>query len=351
MRVVAIYAERLQARGHEVHVVCPPPQPITLRQQLRSILKGHGLLSQTPSPYFDNRKFHLHILEKHRPVAADDIPDADVVIATWWATAEWVDRYPASKGAKVYFIQHHETVFSSQPTERVEATLRLPMYKITIAEWLLDLMQKQYGATQVALVPNSVNTEQFNAPPRSKQPAPTVGVMYTDVEWKGCDISLEAFSLAARDIPDLQLVAFGHLPSTAQLPLPPQTKYTLRPPQSIIKDLYAQCDAWLFGSRIEGFGLPILEAMACRTPVIGTPAGAAPELLKQGAGILVNPEDPKDMAEAIKQIFAMSNSEWQQMSQLAYERATSYTWNDATTLFEAALEQALVCSQKQEIKI
>jgi len=44
--------------------------------------------------------------------------------------------------------------------------------------------------------------------------------------------------------------------------------------------------------------LPILEAMACRTPVIGTPAGPAPELLGAGGGILVRPEDPADMAMA-----------------------------------------------------
>jgi glycosyltransferase involved in cell wall biosynthesis len=350
MRVAAIYAERLQARGHEVQVVCRPPRPISLRQQLRSVLKGRGWLSNHPSPYFEHRNFHLHTLEKWRPVTADDVPDADVVIATWWETAEWIAEFPASKGAKVYFVQHHEALLPHQPSERVKATLCLPMHKITIAEWLVDVIRKECKDEQATLVPNSVNTEQFNAPLRGKQPVPTVGVMYADVLWKGCDISLEAFSLAAKKIPNLRLVAFGQSHPVESLPLPPQTRYSLRPLQSEIKHLYAQCDAWLFGSRIEGFGLPILEAMACRTPVIGTSAGAAPELLKQGCGILVKPEDPQAMAEAIEQVVAMSEIEWKKMSQLAYERATSYTWDDATTLFETALHQAVVRSQKQEIK-
>jgi hypothetical protein len=47
------------------------------------------------------------------------------VIATWWETAEWVDRLSVSKGKKVYFIQHYEA-FDYLPKERVEATWRLP---------------------------------------------------------------------------------------------------------------------------------------------------------------------------------------------------------------------------------
>ena len=65
---------------------------------------------------------------------------------------------------------------------------------------------------------------------------------------------------------------------------------------------------WLFGAREEGFELPILEAMACRTPVLGTPAGAALELLVDGAGILVPREDPDAMARAIVEVCQMENA-------------------------------------------
>jgi glycosyltransferase involved in cell wall biosynthesis len=81
--------------------------------------------------------------------------------------------------------------------------------------------------------------------------------------------------------------------------------------------------------------------MACRTPVIGTPAGAAPELLVDNAGILVKPEDPEDMARAIKQVCSLSESEWEAMSDAAYLKATSYTWEDAVDRFEEALQTAM----------
>lgn len=340
-RVVAIYAECLKKRGHQVFVVSTPkPQP-SVKQQVQSFLKGRGWISVTKNEpsHFDSVDVQHRVIDRYRPVTDADVPDADVVVATWWETAEWVTDLSEVKGAKAYFIQHHE-VFDYLPKERVVATWSLPMHKITISQWLVDLARTRYGDRQVSLVPNSVDTKQFYAPPRGKQSIPTIGMLYATSSWKGCDISLKAFSLAAQKMPNLHLVAFGDSP-LPELPLPPGTEHARYPAQSSLKDFYARCDMWLFGSRSEGFGLPILEAMACRTPVIGTPTGAAPELLADGAGVLVKPEDPEDMARAIERICKLSDTEWQAMSDAAYATATRYTWDDAAALFEAALQTAI----------
>src|SRR5207244_1989432 len=83
---------------------------------------------------------------------------------------------------------------------------------------------------------------------------------------KGCKVSLRAFGLAAGRVPKLGLVAFGTEALTAALPLPPGAVYNRTPRQTMLKDIYAQCDVWLSASWDEGFGLPPLEAMACRCP-------------------------------------------------------------------------------------
>ncbi|MBE9125769.1 MULTISPECIES: glycosyltransferase family 4 protein [unclassified Coleofasciculus] len=349
IRVVAIYAERLKRRGHEVCVVSIPQRSPSLKDKFKSLLKGNGwLTNQKPKPsHFDNVDVPHQVIDSPRPITDADVPNADVVVATWWETAEWVANLSERKGAKAYFIQHHE-VHDYLPKDRVEATYLLPLHKITIAEWLIDLMKTRYSDRNVSLVPNSVDFEQFYAPPRGKQSIPRVGMLYSRTPWKGCDITLKAFSLATQNIPNLHLVAFGSQEPHPDLPLPPDTEYIGQPPQTTIKDLYAKCDAWLFGSRLEGFGLPILEAMACRTPVIGTPAGAAPELLGDGAGVLVKPEDSEDMARAIVQVCSLSDSEWQAMSNAAYAKVRGYTWDDATELFEAALYTAIERWQRGE---
>jgi glycosyltransferase involved in cell wall biosynthesis len=349
MRVLSIYAELLQKRGHKIFIVSTPQGQRTLIQQVRSLLRGKGWESapeKEPS-HFDKVDVERLVLETNRPITDLDVPDADIIMATWWETAEWVAKLSDSKGAKVYFLQHYEA-FDYLPKGRVEATWRLPMHKIAVAQWLADIARNEYGDFSVSLVPPTVDTKQFydsqsrGQQRRGKQSVPTVGMYYSTTPWKGCDIALEAFSIAAKKIPNLRLVAFGSGDTPPPyMPLPDGTEYNKEPTQDQLKEFYSKCDAWLFSSRSEGFGLPILEAMACRTPVIGTPAGAAPELLAGGGGILVKPEDPEDMARAIEQICQLSDAQWRAMSESAWETVIHYTWEDATDLFEAALYAAV----------
>ena len=341
VRVVAVYAELLKRRGHDVVVVSRPPRAATLREKFRSAVRRKTLpaAARRGPSHLDRVDVAHHVIDGHRPIEAGDVPDADVVVATWWETAEWVAAFPPAKGAKVYFIQHYEAD-AGQPAGRVDASWLLPMRKIVVARWLGDLARDRFGDVDAAVVPNAVDLEQFHAPPRPMQPSPTVGLMYSHVPFKGSDLSLRAFEMAAKFVPKLRLVAFGNRRPTPDLPLPAGARFVLRPEQDAIRDVYAGADAWLVGSRSEGFGLPILEAMACRTPVIATPAGAAPELLAGGGGILVPPEDAGEMAKAIERIAGFTEAEWRAMSDRAYETAGRYTWEDATDLFEAALVRA-----------
>jgi glycosyltransferase involved in cell wall biosynthesis len=340
-RVISIYAQKLAALGHQVTVVSRPMRPVTLKDQLLAWLRDKPIprnRKHWPS-HFDGLKGATHRrITNYRPIVADDLPDADVVIATWWETAEWVTALPPSKGRKAYFIQHYEA-HPGQDGSRVDATWKLPLHKIIIAQWLVQIARERFGDTDVSYVPNAVDLEQFNAPPRGKQPVPTVGVMYSMINFKGCDVSLKAYELAKEKLPELKLVAFGNRTVTTQLPLPPGTDYTMQPKQDQIREIYARCDVWILASRSEGFGLPILEAMACRTPVIATPTGAAPELTAPGGGVLVPMEDPRSMAAEIVRIVTLPEPQWRTISDLAHSTATRYTWDDATKLFETALQR------------
>jgi glycosyltransferase involved in cell wall biosynthesis len=348
-RVIATYASRLRSRGHDVLAVVPARKPFGLKQQVRSLLQGKGLFfwPKHQTSHFDQFDVPLLRLDHAGPVGEADLPDSDVVIATWWETAEWVAKLPPAKGVKVYFVQHHE-VFDYLPVERVKATYRLPLHKITISKWLASMLEKEYGDHHVCLVPNSVDTQQFYAPPRVKQSTPTVGLLYEIAPWKGCDVSFAALSRVSEAIPDLRVIAFGTASLSSSLPLPTNFRYIQQPAQNQIKDIYASCDVWLCGSRSEGFHLPPLEAMACRCPVVSTAVGGPIDVIKDGInGYIVPVEDADLLAKQLIHVLQLSQEQWQNMSDAAYETAKQYTWDDATELFEQVLKTAI--TRKKEI--
>lgn len=352
VRVVATYAERLKGRGHSVAVVSMPDRDLPLRAKVKSLLKGTGwprLKAHGPS-HLDKVDVQWRVLDRFRPVTDQDTPDADVVIATWWETAEWVSKLAAAKGAKVAFIQGDDRVNwweSARWREAVEHSWRLPMAKVAVSKWVADRVTEITPGASIEVIPNAVDCSQFHSAPRSKGPEPTIGFIYSDTGFKGTDIALRAIELARRELPSLNVVAFGHCCPSLNLPLPAGTRWYVSPKQEELRHHYSACDAWLFPSRTEGFGLPILEAMACRTPVIGAPAGAAPELIGQGGGILVRHDDPHSMADAIVRVAGMTECRWRAMSDAAFATASRYSWDDATTLFEATL-QRLVDSQSSD---
>src|SRR4051812_11018572 len=98
-RVVAIYADRLRRRGHLVNVFSGAPSRISLLQKIKSKLKGHGWPAELglAQPYFEDLGVPVHVLRSNRPISDDDLPDSDIVIATWWETAEWVNALNARK--------------------------------------------------------------------------------------------------------------------------------------------------------------------------------------------------------------------------------------------------------------
>jgi glycosyltransferase involved in cell wall biosynthesis len=349
-RVVALYSQALTRMGHQVKVVAGRPAPIPIRRRVRAWLRGERQPPQPESgPHHVGIGVDVHVLEKSRPATNDDIPDGDAVIATWWETAEWVSRLEARKGAKVYFIQAHE-IWEYLPIDRSRATYRLPFHKIVIANWLREVMAAEYGDHTVDLVPNSVDRSQFFAPPRAKQPKPTVGFIYSTASVKGVDTAIRALELLQLKMPELRVISFGVRAPSPQLPLPDGTEFHLSPAQDRLRSLYAQCDAWISASRSEGFNLPALEAMACRTPVVATRTGWPAEAVKTGSnGVLVDVDDVAGVASGAEWILSRSPEEWRALSDGAYATSQRGSWEESAVAFEAALKNACRRAARGEI--
>jgi glycosyltransferase involved in cell wall biosynthesis len=91
--------------------------------------------------------------------------------------------------------------------------------------------------------------------------------------------------------------------------------------------LYSYADLFVFPSLYEGFGMPVLEAMACGVPVITSSTSALPEVAGEAA-VLVNPEDVDALSRAIAAVLD-DREERERMKVLGFARARAFTWRDA----------------------
>lgn len=139
---------------------------------------------------------------------------------------------------------------------------------------------------------------------------------------------LEAWKLADLNISSLGLVLVG----TCGDQFPPQSDFKNRRgvrflgyvPEEDLPALYSAASGYVCASFEEGFGLTVLEAMACGAPVIASRSGGLPELLDQ-SGLLFNPQSLSDLAMCIERL--VNEPELRvELATRGYERAKGFTW-------------------------
>lgn len=140
---------------------------------------------------------------------------------------------------------------------------------------------------------------------------------------------IDAFERVAGDLPhDLVLVgpdAWGTEAITeriARSAVRDRIRRTGWVDEELKADLYRHADAFAYPSLAEGFGLPVLEAMACGTPTVTT-TGSAPEEVAGDAALLVAPGDADGLAAAIGEAVGPAG---ERLRAAGPARAARYTW-------------------------
>lgn len=103
--------------------------------------------------------------------------------------------------------------------------------------------------------------------------------------------------------------------------------------------LIAGATTLVFPSFYEGFGLPLLEAMACGVPVISSNAASMPEIVGE-TGLLLNPQDVEGMTQAMIRLASVP-SDRQRLGDLALTRSQEFTWSACIAGTVAAYRQVL----------
>jgi glycosyltransferase involved in cell wall biosynthesis len=98
--------------------------------------------------------------------------------------------------------------------------------------------------------------------------------------------------------------------------------------QELLPKLYATADLLVLPSKVEGFGLPVLEAMACGTPVVASRAASLPEVAGDAA-LYFDPDQPEELAEQMERILQTSAIQ-SELRAKGLQRAKEFTWQKST---------------------
>jgi glycosyltransferase involved in cell wall biosynthesis len=146
---------------------------------------------------------------------------------------------------------------------------------------------------------------------------------------------LEAFDLLRRDAPELTLVLCGRRfwdsrfldEAIARLRLQDRVVELGYVPDADLPPLYAGAEMALYPTLFEGFGFPVLEAMACGTPVVTSNVSCLPEIAGNAA-LLVNPESVEEIAAAMLRLH-LDPALRATLRAKGLARAAMFTWQRA----------------------
>jgi glycosyltransferase involved in cell wall biosynthesis len=150
---------------------------------------------------------------------------------------------------------------------------------------------------------------------------------------KNLIVLLKAFALICREVEeDYALVLSGQPGWLTQAlqrflqdyPLKDRILFTGYVPRNDLPLFMNGAELFVFPSLYEGFGLPVLEAMSCGTPVISSNCSSIPEIVED-AGVLVDPDDPLALAEQIIRLLK-NPEERERLSELGLQQAARFSW-------------------------
>jgi glycosyltransferase involved in cell wall biosynthesis len=206
-------------------------------------------------------------------------------------------------------------------------------------------------ADRIDLVPHGVSARFLDDAPPPDAPRGR-GLLFCGT-WdavKGVDTLVRAMDIlqSTNDAPTLTILGPGLPPDAVLAAFPagvrPRLTIIPRAPEDEVMRHYREHDALVVPSTYEGFGMVIVEAMSQRLPVVSTPVGCAPALVRDGeTGLLTPPRDADTLAAAIRRITGEGDAR-RRMGDAARDAVRGMSWTATArrtiAVYEAALARA-----------
>ena len=195
---------------------------------------------------------------------------------------------------------------------------------------LLETCPAARGKTSVIHLASSL-TASDSGPATNVLEEPTFLFVGARAGYKNYDLLIRAFAKASEVNPRLRLRVVG-LPQTSEeawqahfLGITERVEYYVLPSDDVLRSLYSTATALLYPSCYEGFGIPVLEAMACGTVTVTSNTTSLPEVVGD-AGIMLDPRDECAWTECILQL-AAGGGDRMRLLEKGRQRVTQFSWD------------------------
>jgi glycosyltransferase involved in cell wall biosynthesis len=311
----------------------PRPYPVT---PIRFLHNLYPLITDYYTRYERIMELNLEILYQTRPF---NMIHAHLAYPAGYCAVRWGRR----KGIPVIITCHGHDIKDVEDIPYEPDVRKMFQDKTIQAFSLADAVTvpsrsmaeeiKSWGI-QTFYIPSGVNLNQIPRIPPSQENEPFILAIGRFNKVKGFDLLLESFTILARRQQNLRLVIFGAGCGISPL-ISRSLAEELKGRVTVIStgwdekkkwDLLQRCTLYVCPSRMEGFGIAVLEAMACAKPIVAFAVGGLTDLIENKKnGLLVSPYDTEAMAEAIAQI--LNDSELAKgMAEESRNRATRFDW-------------------------
>lgn len=311
---------RLHDLGYKVHLFALDGQPTWFPLKI-------------PVRSFSSYRSMLHELKK---ISA-------IKVATWWKTLKVVlvscDPSLGGQGVPFYLVQDIEESYYPHELhvqKQVGQTYQTSAILLTIADWTTNQLNKRFNKNAVNI--SIAIDHDLYKPNRTHDydPHRILACSRKSQPLKGFHVTVDAVKEVYRRFPRSSLVTFGiEKPAVSGIP----SLHFNAPDDQTIAYLYANCGVFVQTSYHEGFGLPILEAMACGAPVVTTKAEGNEEFCIDGKNcVLIEKGDVEGVVKGI--IKVLEDQEFAQyISRNGQETAQQYNWTRVMNNLEKVFRQ------------